>query len=91
MKEGSFNPIFHTKFEGVGHTFKHCTCEVVCDGRLVHILLNVLYDNYESFFQILGGQNELPFLKVSYQGNSCKWNREKGKKNKTSKNEVLMF
>jgi hypothetical protein len=80
MKKRSFNPIFHTKLEGVGHTFKHCTCEVVHDGRLVHILLNVLYDNYESFFQILGGQDELPLLKVSYQGNSCKRKREKRQK-----------
>lgn len=54
------NPIFYTKFEGVGHTFRHCTCEVVYDGRLVHILLNVLYDNYESFFQILGGSRWTP-------------------------------
>jgi hypothetical protein len=75
------NPILYTKFEGVGHTCRHCTCEVVHDGQLVHILLNVLYDNYESFFQILGGQDELPLLKVSYQGNPCKRNKEKRQKN----------
>jgi len=79
MKKNN-NPIFRTKLEGVGHTFRHCTCEVIYDGRLVHILLNVLYDNYESFFQILGGQDEPPLLKVSYRGNSCKRNKEKRKK-----------